>query len=194
MGSIPILILQHPAEKNRAHGTVPLVLETLPESTARTGLSWKNLAHALSKAMAKAGAKDQVLEPRRWGVLFPGTGVKAAAAGASLQGAQGPLVAVNKSGVPIPSPFADTPPDGLVVLDGSWRDVKAMWWRNPWLLKLQRLVLIPTDVSEYKHIRRSPRDEQVSTAEAVALTLRALGLPSEELEERFKRFLLEARN
>ena len=33
--------------------------------------------------------------------------------------------------------------DGAVLLDGSWSEAKALWWRNPWLLKLRRLVLNP---------------------------------------------------
>ena len=33
--------------------------------------------------------------------------------------------------------------DGVVLLDGSWSEAKTLWWRNPWLLKLRRLVLDP---------------------------------------------------
>src|SRR5204862_7870678 len=39
-------------------------------------------------------------------------------------------------------PVADPQPilkrlDGIVLLDGSWKEAKTLWWRNPWLLKLQ---------------------------------------------------------
>ena len=33
--------------------------------------------------------------------------------------------------------------DGIVLLDGSWKEAKTLWWRNPWLLKLHRIVLDP---------------------------------------------------
>ena len=31
---------------------------------------------------------------------------------------------------------------GIIVLDGTWSQAKALWWRNPWLLKLRRAILI----------------------------------------------------
>jgi hypothetical protein len=64
--------------------------------------------------------------------------------------------------------------DGVVVLDGTWKEAKTLWWRNPWLLKLRRLVLNPHRKSRYGRIRREPRREALSTIEAVALLLKHL--------------------
>ena len=64
--------------------------------------------------------------------------------------------------------------DGVVVLDGTWKEAKTLWWRNPWLLKLRRLVLNPQRKSRYGRIRREPRREALSTLEAVALLLKYL--------------------
>ena len=61
--------------------------------------------------------------------------------------------------------------DGVVVLDGTWKEAKTLWWRNPWLLKLRRLVLNPQRQSRYGRIRREPRREALSTLEATALLL-----------------------
>ena len=67
------------------------------------------------------------------------------------------------------------PIGGLIVLDGSWSQAKALWWRNPWLLKFNRLVLHPTQPSIYGRLRREPRKEWVSTLEATAHALVGLG-------------------
>jgi hypothetical protein len=82
--------------------------------------------------------------------------------------------------------------DGAVLLDGSWSEAKALWWRNPWLLKLRRLVLDPLYPSRYHSVRREPRCEALSTIEAAALLLsRVEGRPEIEaglhgaLEEHF---------
>ncbi len=49
-----------------------------------------------------------------------------------------------------------------------------MWWRNPWLLKLHRLVLNPPRPARLGKLRREPRREALSTLEAAALALRHL--------------------
>ena len=33
--------------------------------------------------------------------------------------------------------------EGVVLLDGTWSQAKALWWRNPWMLKCQRVILNP---------------------------------------------------
>ena len=61
--------------------------------------------------------------------------------------------------------------EGIVVLDGSWREAKTLWWRNAWLLKLNRIVLNPLKPAIYNALRKEPRRESVSTLEAVAMVL-----------------------
>ena len=65
--------------------------------------------------------------------------------------------------------------EGIVVLDGTWAQAKTMWWRNPWLLKLKRLVLNPSRRSLYGRLRKEPRRECLSTIESVAEALQTLG-------------------
>jgi DTW domain-containing protein YfiP len=60
---------------------------------------------------------------------------------------------------------------GIVVLDGSWKQAKAMWWRNPWLLKLTRITLNP----EHKSLRGQAKKEGLATIEAIALAFDCLG-------------------
>ena len=63
---------------------------------------------------------------------------------------------------------------GLVVLDGNWAQAKALWWRNAWLTKLRRFVVVPDGPSLYGNLRKEARPDAVSTLEAVALALSAL--------------------
>jgi DTW domain-containing protein YfiP len=69
-----------------------------------------------------------------------------------------------------------------VLLDGSWSEAKTLWWRNPWLLKLRRIVLNPRQRSHFGRLRREPRREALSTLEAAALLLRALDEGGPEIE------------
>jgi DTW domain-containing protein YfiP len=60
------------------------------------------------------------------------------------------------------------------VLDGNWSQAKALWWRNPWLTRLRRFVVVPDGPSLYGDLRREARPDAVSTLEAAALALAVL--------------------
>ena len=62
-----------------------------------------------------------------------------------------------------------------MVLDGTWSKAKTLWWRNPWLAKLNRLTLTPQQPSIYGSLRAEPRREFVSTLESVAAALTLCG-------------------
>jgi len=59
----------------------------------------------------------------------------------------------------------------VILLDGSWSQAKALWWRNPWMLKCQRVILGPSHPSRYGRLRREPRRDGLSTIEAAGLVL-----------------------
>jgi hypothetical protein len=148
----PVVVLQHPQEQDRVLGTVPL-LERAIGATRRIGLSWPNLAAAIGR------------EPDGpWSVIWP---------------SQLPRALTDEERA---TPFVRIPPragGGLIVLDGTWSQAKALWWRNAWLLKLDRIVLHPREPSIYGRTRREPRREFVSTLEAVADALVGLGEPED---------------
>ncbi len=151
-----ILILQHPQEPDHELGSAKLTHLSLPNSTLKVGLSWPNLSAALGK-QAQAS---------QWGVLYLGSGVK----GGTLQLSS--LQFVTKQGSVAPRP---PQLEGFVVLDGTWSQAKALWWRNAWLLKLKRAILTPTRKSLYRELRKEPRRECLSTIESVAELFDALG-------------------
>jgi DTW domain-containing protein YfiP len=178
-----VLILQHPQEQDRVLGTARLIAETLTHATLTVGLSWRNLGHALKQpAEAKAEARD-------WGVLYLGS-TKAAKE-------KCPLVALDRKGEPLADQHtARAGLKGLVVLDGNWSQAKALWWRNPWLIKLRRFVVVPDGPSLYGDLRREARPDAVSTLEAVALALSVLESDAalrEKLLAPFRELLAKAR-
>ena len=148
-----VLVLQHPQEQDAILGSAQILIACLPKAKLVVGLSWRNFADAL-------GEPD--VDVRKWAVLFP------------AGDAPGPSVA-SKSGAPVdPSSL-----EGVVVLDGTWSKAKALWWRNPWLSKMNRMRLQPSQPSIYGSLRAEPKREYVSTLESVAAALTLCGEPRE---------------
>lgn len=169
-----VLILQHPQEPDKELGSARLTHLSLPNSTLRVGLSWPNLKKALGRPDT-AG-----IQPSRWLVLYLGSGLKATGSSRPEAG----LHLVSKAGAPLPISAAEAAAelDGIVLLDGTWSQAKALWWRNAWLLKLKRGILVPRRKSLYGELRREPRKEALSTIESAAETLTALGEPESVAE------------
>ena len=68
---------------------------------------------------------------------------------------KGPLVALDRKGEPLADQDgARRGLKGLVVLDGNWAQAKALWWRNAWLTRLRRFVVVPDGPSLYGDLRR----------------------------------------
>lgn len=149
-------------------GTARLLTRTLSNARLSVGLSWRNLSHALGEE-----SERRVAEPRQWGVLYLGAAQSDDNSRRAWQG--GPLIALDRKG----EVMADQEGGlaglkGLVVLDGNWAQAKALWWRNAWLTRLRRLVVVPDGPSLYGNLRREARPDAVSTLEAVALALSVL--------------------
>lgn len=177
---ITVLILQHPQEQDSVLGTAKLICATLDRAHLTIGLSWRNLGHALGQP---AEAKD-------WGVLYLGSAQAARAKG-------GPLIAVGRTGEPLADQAAGRARlKGIVALDGNWAQAKALWWRNAWLTRLRRFVVVPAGPSLYGDLRKEARPDAVSTLEAVALALSTLE-DDAELQEKmlvpFRGLLAKAR-
>jgi DTW domain-containing protein YfiP len=150
-----ILILQHPQEQDALLGSAQILVASLPKAKLVVGLSWRNLAHALD---------EEDVDVRRWAVLFPD------------REAPGEQVASRGGEAIEPAAL-----EGIVVLDGTWSKAKTLWWRNPWLCKLNRMTLRPAKPSIYGRLRAEPRREYVSTLESVTAALTLCG-ESPEIE------------
>ena len=151
-----MLVLQHPQERREPLATAAAAVGLLRRARLVAGLSWPNLERALG----------QQADPRRWGVLYLGSARPKALA------REREIILLGRDGEPV----ADPQPilkrlDGIVLLDGSWKEAKTLWWRNPWLLKLHRLVVNPPTPARLGRLRREPRREALSTLEAAALVL-----------------------
>jgi hypothetical protein len=154
--AIELLILQHPQEQDRMLGTARLTTLHFRHATLKIGLSWPSLSKILGRAV----------DPQRWAILYLG----------SLEARElapnADVVVVGRKG--------EVEPDqrgilrgiqGVIVLDGSWSQAKALWWRNPWMLKCRRVILGPMAPSRYGRLRREPRSDALSTIEAAAMLI-----------------------
>src|SRR5437868_3101822 len=157
---IGLLILQHPQEQDGALGTARLTALHFKNAVVKIGLSWPSLSKALGRP---------VHDPSRWAVLYLGS-----AKVADLE-TDRDIVAINRKGEIEDNQRAILKDiEGIVLLDGTWSQAKALWWRNAWMLKCQRVILGPAHPSRYGNLRREPRNDGLSTIEAAAMLLSSL--------------------
>ena len=156
---VALLILQHPQEQDRELGTAQLTALHFKNAQLKIGLSWPSLTKILGRPA----------DPRRWAILYLGS-VRAAAVLPDRD-----IVVVNRKGSAVDHQDAALREiEGIVLLDGTWSQAKALWWRNPWMLKCQRVILGPSRPSRYGKLRREPRRDGLSTLEASAMLLASL--------------------
>ena len=156
---VAVLILQHPQEQDRVLGTARLAALHFRDAVMKIGLSWPSLSKILGRTA----------DPHRWAVLYLGS-VKAAQLAPERE-----IVFVNRKGEPERDQdvlMRDI--EGIVLLDGTWSQAKALWWRNAWMLKCRRVVLGPRRPSRYGRLRREPRRDGLSTIEAAGMLLSRL--------------------
>ena len=147
--SLKVTILQHPQERFKVLNSARLAHMILAKSRIFVGLSWSNF-----KKVAGPGEM-----PSQWGVLYLKAGTDRDAA---------PVAVVNRK--------KETVADisflrGIIAIDGTWKQAKALWWRNPWLARINRIRLNPDRAS----LRPQVKGEGLSTIEALAFALEHLG-------------------
>jgi len=163
---VQVVVLQHPQEQFKQFNSAKLLTMSLDHSLLRVGLSWQNHRAVLG---------EQAL-PGNWGVLH-------------LKGG-------NEGGKPIEvfrkgkEKVGDAKLDGIIILDGSWKQAKTLWWRNSWLLRLNRVSLNPAHPS----LRNQVRPDKLCTLEAAALAMRLLGESDalcDQLLEEYRTLIIE---
>ena len=179
---ISLLILQHPQEQDRALGTARLTALHFKNAVLKIGLSWPSLSKALGRT---------VHDPSRWAILYLGS-AKVADLDTDKE-----IVAINRKGELEEHQRAILGDiEGIVLLDGTWSQAKALWWRNAWMLKCQRVILGPKRASRYGVLRKEPRQDGLSTIEAAGLLLAGLEKRpdiAETLNASFERMLARYR-
>ena len=156
---ITVLILQHPQEQDKTLGTARLTALSLKNAVLKIGLSWPSLTKILGRPA----------DPQRWAILYLGS-VKAAEIAPDRE-----IVVVNRKGGAVEhQDQALRGLEGIVLLDGTWSQAKALWWRNAWMLKCKRVILGPARPSRYGKLRREPRRDGLSTIESAAMLLSRL--------------------
>ncbi len=156
-----VLILQHPQEKLKLWNSAMLAHMALPNSVLRVGLSWPNIKKA-------SGIET---EPRKWAALY-------------LKGnhpLEKPFNLFNRK----EEPLADASSlEGIIILDGSWKQAHALWWRNSWLLRVNRIALNIPKASK----RGQAKDAGLATIESIAHCLGYLGEGSESRDLLIKQY------
>ena len=156
---VSVLILQHPQEQDRALGTARLTSLHFRDAVMKIGLSWPSLGKILGRTV----------DPHRWAVLYLGS-VKAESLAPDRE-----IVFLNRKGeLEREQDALMRDIEGIVLLDGTWSQAKALWWRNAWMLKCRRVVLGPRRPSRYGRLRREPRRDGLSTIEAAGMLLSRL--------------------
>src|SRR3954466_10855730 len=116
---ISLLILQHPQEQDRALGTARLTALHFKNAVLKIGLSWPSLSKALGRS---------VEDPSRWAVLYRGS------AKVSDFENKSDILAIDRKGEIQDNQRAILRDiEGIVLLDGTWSQAKALWWRNAWM-------------------------------------------------------------
>ena len=124
---VAVLILQHPQEQDHVLGTAGLLCRHAGPCPAlgRPVVAQSRPCAGRAGRGARTGACS--ISARR---MPPG---------------KGPLVALDRKGEPLADQDGARAPAcrGIVVLDGNWAQAKALWWRNAWLTRLRRFVVVP---------------------------------------------------
>lgn len=153
---IELLILQHPQEQDRALGTARLTAMHFKNATLKIGLSWPSLSKILGRTV----------DPARWAILYLGSSKVA-----ELE-TDRDIAVIDRKGQLEDSQTAILKSlEGIILLDGTWSQAKALWWRNAWMLKCRRVILGPSRPSRYGKLRKEPRRDGLSTLEAAAMLL-----------------------
>ena len=146
---IKVVILQHPQEQYKVLNSARLARLSLKNCSINVGLSWPNFK-------AVAGETEM---PSQWGILFLKNGPETQKA---------PIVVYGRH----KQSLADCSVlRGIIAIDGTWKQAKTLWWRNPWFTRLNRISLN----SSHPSMRAQVRAEGLSTIEAIAFTLECLG-------------------
>src|SRR5438046_5924524 len=170
---VALLILQHPQEQDRELGTARLTALHFKDAVLKIGLSWPSLTKILGRQT----------DPQRWAILYLGS-VKAKTVAPDRE-----IVVVNKNGNAVDhQDSALREIEGIILLDGTWSQAKALWWRNGWMLKCKRVVLGPKRPSRYGKLRAQPRTEGRSAIGAARMVLPRLGPEPEVATPRHARF------
>jgi DTW domain-containing protein len=179
---VEVLILQHPQEQDRALGTARLTALHFRRALLKVGLSWPSLTKILGRPA----------DPRRWAILYLGS------AKAARLDSDRDILFLDRKGEPErDQDVLARGIEGVVLLDGNWSQSKALWWRNPWMLKCRRVVLKAARPSRYGPLRRAPRRDNLATIEAAGMLVSRLeGRPEIEtaLQATFERLLARYRS
>lgn len=150
---VEVFFLQHPLETKHIKGTAWL-----------THASLKNTRFEVGEQFSKAILDDILSSNKRTFLLYPAT-------------QEEDVTTYQAESFPNEFSLSDC---RVLILDGTWKKTRKMLYLNPILAKLPRIVLVPSQPSEYD-IRKQKNGQSLSTLEACRMLL-------SELEQNAKRY------
>jgi DTW domain-containing protein YfiP len=147
---VELVILQHPLEVNNAKNTAGLLHKSLQKSQLHIGETFDDRFLA-----------DLLMNDDKTNLLLYPQVAEETSLGLAVPPALPSLSAISADAI------------RLIVLDGTWRKSRKMLYLNRQLQALPRLSLSDCPGSLY-HIRKSQKDNQLSTLEASCYALRQL--------------------
>ena len=179
-----VVLLQHwrEAKKKKIMGTAPIVtlccdpggvavlvdhMASDDGTDALTAAATAALFPELGRALGIVAPTPPPLPPL---LLFPGEGAR------SLSAVLGEQAAVQSTAASASDAAEKDDRQVLIVLDGTWKQAKQLWWRHRVALeRAQRVVIMGAGASRFEKIRRrEPAPGCVSTLEALAAALALL--------------------
>jgi len=81
----------------------------------------------------------------------------------------------------------------FILIDGTWHEARKIYQRSPYLQKVRRIGITPTEMSRY-NLRKNQKEACLCTAECVIEILRGIGdeALAERLEEGFIAFITQS--
>lgn len=148
-----VVLLVHPEEAKRSHGTMPLLRACLKNLTIKVD------DHFPAPADDPELHDSMCADGYRCALVCPGPDAsELRPCSQSEEGASDPRCMT------------------LIFIDATWRHAKSMVYNSPWLLQLERVVLVSSSQSGYV-FRQQPAEGCLSTLEAVAEALLAMEGP-----------------
>lgn len=153
-----VLILQHPSELKQPLATVPILQLCIEPLTVMVGEDFTGLLAGDSEESLEL--QSILSEPESVRVLFPNDDAEIWQCDAPAQS----LLTQPLPSQPLSSQMCKT----LIVLDGTWRKAKKIWFSNPWLHELPKVTLQSDQQSQYR-LRSTSVEGGMSTLESVAM-------------------------
>jgi len=168
---IHVLVLQHPSEVKQSKGTVSLLQQSLTNYQVLVGEIFEK-SQELAKILAHYGNHIALLYPSEQALALRLPSLTTSENNSSVDRLE------NQSGEI----------KCIILLDGTWKKAYRMFMLNTWLHDLKHIVL-PQGIASLYHIRKTKKDNALSSLEACCHALACLEANSKKYQPLLNSFV-----